>query len=106
MTRPYRILALSGGGFLGLYTAVVLQGLEARAGVPLARRFDLIAGTSIGGVLALALAFELRPGIVAANQLLLDIARAQPKDTEALATVPGMRRYQVAAFGEALLMAI
>ncbi len=59
MTRPYRILALSGGGFLGLYTAAMLQGLEARAGVPLARRFDLIAGTSIGGVLALALAFEL-----------------------------------------------
>jgi patatin-like phospholipase/acyl hydrolase len=52
------VLALAGGGFLGLYTAVVLEALEARAGVPLARRFDLIAGTSIGGVLALALAFE------------------------------------------------
>lgn len=59
MTRPYRILALSGGGFLGLYTAAVLQGLEERAGVPLARRFDLLAGTSIGGVLALALGYEL-----------------------------------------------
>jgi predicted acylesterase/phospholipase RssA len=56
---PFRVLALSGGGFLGLYTAVVLQGLEERAGEPLGRRFDLIAGTSIGGVLALALAFEL-----------------------------------------------
>ena len=54
----------------------------------------------------MALAFELRPGIVAANQLLLDIARAQPKDAEALAAVPGMRRYQVAAFGEALLKAL
>lgn len=54
-----RVLALAGGGFLGLYTAVVLEGLEARAGVPLARRFDLLAGTSIGAVLALALAFEV-----------------------------------------------
>jgi patatin-like phospholipase/acyl hydrolase len=54
-----RVLALAGGGFLGLYTAVVLEALEARAGVPLARRFDLLAGTSIGGVLALALAFEI-----------------------------------------------
>ncbi len=54
-----RVLALSGGGFLGLYTACVLAGLEARAGVPLGRRFDLVAGTSIGGVLALALAFEV-----------------------------------------------
>lgn len=54
-----RVLALAGGGFLGLYTAVVLEALEARAGVPLARRFDLLAGTSIGAVLALALAFEV-----------------------------------------------
>lgn len=54
-----RILSLSGGGFLGLYTAVVLDGLEALAGEPLGRRFDLIAGTSIGGILALALAFEI-----------------------------------------------
>jgi len=57
--RPFRILSLAGGGFLGLYTATVLEALEARAGVPLARRFDLIAGTSIGGVLALALAYEV-----------------------------------------------
>jgi hypothetical protein len=54
-----RVLSLSGGGFLGLYTAVVLAGLEARVGEPLARRFDLLAGTSIGGLLALALAYEV-----------------------------------------------
>jgi uncharacterized protein len=57
--RPLRVLALAGGGFLGLYTAVVLEAIEARAGRPLGRNFDLIAGTSIGGVLALALAFEI-----------------------------------------------
>jgi predicted acylesterase/phospholipase RssA len=57
--EPLRVLSLAGGGFLGLYTAVVLEGLEAQAGEPLARRFDLIAGTSIGGLLALALAFEV-----------------------------------------------
>ena len=57
--RPVRVLSLAGGGFLGLYTAVVLEGLEARAGAPLARRFDLLAGTSIGGLLALALAYEI-----------------------------------------------
>ena len=58
-TREMKALALSGGGFLGLYTAHVLQALEARAGVPLGRCFDLIAGTSIGAVLALALAYEV-----------------------------------------------
>jgi len=36
--RPFRILSLAGGGFLGLYTATVLEALEARAGVPLAAR--------------------------------------------------------------------
>ncbi len=55
----YRILSLSGGGFLGLYTAQLLEGLEQRAGVPLARRFDLLAGTSVGAILALALAYEV-----------------------------------------------
>jgi len=56
---PFRILSLAGGGYLGLYTAALLVELERRAGEPLARRFDLIAGTSIGGVLALGLAYEV-----------------------------------------------
>ncbi len=59
LQKPFRILSLAGGGYLGLYTACVLAGLEARAEEPLARRFDLIAGTSVGGLLALALAFEV-----------------------------------------------
>jgi len=57
--QPFRILSLAGGGYLGLYTACVLAELEERAGEPLGRRFDLIAGTSVGGILAIALAFEM-----------------------------------------------
>ncbi|MEZ4806681.1 MAG: HRDC domain-containing protein [Flavobacteriales bacterium] len=49
---------------------------------------------------------DLRPGIVGANQLLADIARALPGDREALAALPGMRRYQVEHFGAALLEAL
>lgn len=56
---PMRILALAGGGYLGLYTATVLAELEKRVGEPLGRRFDLIAGTSVGAIAALALAFEV-----------------------------------------------
>jgi patatin-like phospholipase/acyl hydrolase len=56
--REFRILALSGGGYLGLYSAALLAGLEARAGQPIGRRFDLIAGTSVGGIIAAAVAFE------------------------------------------------
>ncbi|MEZ4790679.1 MAG: HRDC domain-containing protein [Flavobacteriales bacterium] len=50
--------------------------------------------------------FELRPGIVAANQLLMEIARTLPGDLEALAAIPGMRRYQVENFGAELLKAL
>lgn len=46
---------------------------------------------------------DLRPGIIAANQLLIDIARAAPPTTEALQAVPGIRRYQAHEFGPALL---
>jgi predicted acylesterase/phospholipase RssA len=60
LARRFQILALSGGGFRGLYTAEILARLEAEnAGLPLARRFDLIVGTSIGGILSLGLACEI-----------------------------------------------
>ncbi|MFO6419237.1 CBASS cGAMP-activated phospholipase [Hylemonella sp. W303a] len=55
----FQILALSGGGFRGLYTAKILADLEQEIGEPIAQRFDLIAGTSIGGILALAVAMEI-----------------------------------------------
>jgi uncharacterized protein len=58
----YRVLALSGGGYLGLYSAAVLAALEEIAGEPIGRRFDLIAGTSVGGIIAAAVAFELPLG--------------------------------------------
>lgn len=54
--KDFWILALSGGGYRGLFTATVLQELENRCGVSLAKKFDLIAGTSVGGILAAALA--------------------------------------------------
>ena len=58
----FHILALSGGGFRGLYTATVLKHLEESLGAPLAKRFDLICGTSAGGLLALGLAAEISAG--------------------------------------------
>ena len=50
------VLALSGGGYRGLYTVRVLRQLEDRIGKPLSDHFDLITGTSIGGVIALGIA--------------------------------------------------
>lgn len=56
---PIHILALSGGGYRGLYTATVLAELEKVLGRPIAQHFDLICGTSAGGMLALGLASEI-----------------------------------------------
>lgn len=58
MEMRFNVLALSGGGFRGLYTATVLARLEEQVGKPIAQCFDLLCGTSIGGILAMALAIE------------------------------------------------
>jgi uncharacterized protein len=55
----YHVLALSGGGYRSLYTATVLSELEATLGRPIASHFDLICGTSAGGLLALGLAADI-----------------------------------------------
>lgn len=55
----YHVLALSGGGYRGLYTATVLSELEAMLERPIASHFDLICGTSVGGLLALGLAADI-----------------------------------------------
>ncbi|MCS6803498.1 MAG: patatin-like phospholipase family protein, partial [Dehalococcoidia bacterium] len=53
----YRILALDGGGVRGLLTVILLERLEAALPPPgLVARADLLAGTSTGALIALALA--------------------------------------------------
>jgi hypothetical protein len=59
-SRPFRILSLDGGGLLGTFTAAFLADIESRLGQPLASYFDLIAGTSTGGIIAAALAMGER----------------------------------------------
>jgi predicted acylesterase/phospholipase RssA len=54
--KPFRILALDGGGAKGFYTLGVLKEIEALAGERLHRRFDLIFGTSTGAIIAALLA--------------------------------------------------
>jgi len=50
-----KILSLDGGGIRGIIPAAILAHIEKRTGKNIARMFDLIAGTSSGGVLAMAL---------------------------------------------------
>ncbi len=63
--EPFRILCIDGGGIRGIVPAVLLREIDLRlqerdpAGPPLGERFDLIAGTSTGGLIALSLAMPL-----------------------------------------------
>jgi patatin-like phospholipase/acyl hydrolase len=50
-----RILSIDGGGIRGIIPALVLAEIEDRTGRPVSDLFDLVAGTSTGGLIALAL---------------------------------------------------
>lgn len=59
----FQILAIDGGGYRGLFAAKCLAQWEANFGRPIADCFDLICGTSTGGILAVGLGL----GITAAE---------------------------------------
>ena len=50
-----QILALDGGGLKGLFSAAVIESLEEQIGHSIVRHFDIITGTSTGGLIALGL---------------------------------------------------
>jgi uncharacterized protein len=51
----FSILSIDGGGVRGIIPAMILAEIEQRTGRRIAELFDLIAGTSTGGILALGL---------------------------------------------------
>jgi patatin-like phospholipase/acyl hydrolase len=57
----FQILSLDGGGIRGLFSAAVLAAMEEDLGGRVVDRFDLIAGTSTGGIIAIGLGLGLRP---------------------------------------------
>lgn len=57
----FQVLALDGGGAKALFTALVLARLEEDLNLRVTEQFDLIAGTSAGGIVALALGAGMRP---------------------------------------------
>lgn len=57
----FQILSLDGGGAKGVFTAAVLAGFEEDLGHSVVDHFDLIVGTSTGGLIALALGAGMDP---------------------------------------------
>jgi patatin-like phospholipase/acyl hydrolase len=67
--QPFRILSLDGGGIKGIFPAAILSELEGTLppGHLLHEYFDLVAGTSTGGILAMGLGCSIQA------RLLLDL---------------------------------
>lgn len=57
----FQILSLDGGGIKGLFSAAVLAAIEDDLGIRIVDHFDLITGTSTGGLIALNLGAGMRP---------------------------------------------
>lgn len=55
MPKQIRVLSIDGGGIRGIIPAMLLAEIEKRTKKRISQLFDLIAGTSTGGILALGL---------------------------------------------------
>ncbi len=59
--RPFRILAIDGGGIRGVFPAHILSCMSDRLGATLHEHFDMIAGTSTESIVAAAVACNVDP---------------------------------------------
>jgi patatin-like phospholipase/acyl hydrolase len=59
LTKKRRILSIDGGGILGAFPAAFLTSIEENLDRPIGEYFDLISGTSTGGIIALGLGMGL-----------------------------------------------
>lgn len=55
MAKAVKVLSIDGGGIRGIIPAMVLAEIERRTKKPISKLFDLVCGTSTGGILALGL---------------------------------------------------
>jgi len=57
--RTFKILSIDGGGMKGLYSATILKEFEEKFNCHISDYFDMICGTSTGGLIALALSLKI-----------------------------------------------
>jgi patatin-like phospholipase/acyl hydrolase len=99
MPNTFKVLSIDGGGIRGIIPAMVLARIEKLTGRPIAEMFDMIAGTSTGGILALGLTLpsdDGKPRYAAKDLLELyekDGSRIFPRSV--LSRIPVLRRISV-----------
>jgi hypothetical protein len=59
MGKVFKILSIDGGGIKGLYSATILKKFEDKFECSTSDYFDMICGTSTGGLIALALSLKI-----------------------------------------------
>ena len=59
--RTFKILSIDGGGIRGIFPAHILYCISNRLGIRINEKFDMIAGTSTGSIVAAAIACEIDP---------------------------------------------
>jgi patatin-like phospholipase/acyl hydrolase len=57
--NEFKILTIDGGGIKGLYSSTILEHLEDKFECSISDYFDMICGTSTGGLIALALSLKI-----------------------------------------------
>ncbi len=111
--RPFSVLSIDGGGVRGIFAAAVLASLERDTDTRVVDHFDLIVGTSTGGIIALGLGAGMSPlEILAlyvdnANVIFPASRRSVPARLRSLVRPKyqpdGLRKILQAAFGNKLL---
>ncbi|HEY5123679.1 MAG TPA: CBASS cGAMP-activated phospholipase [Ignavibacteria bacterium] len=59
MKKIFKVLCIDGGGIRGVYSSKILEDLEEKFKCNIVNYFDLICGTSTGGLIALALSLKI-----------------------------------------------
>lgn len=62
--KSFKILAIDGGGIKGLYSSKIIEHLEEQFNCHISDYFDMICGTSTGGILAIALSLKLKASVI------------------------------------------
>lgn len=95
-----RVLAIDGGGIRGIIPAMLLVELEKATGRQVFELFDLIAGTSTGGILALGLTCPQRDGRPKLASAMRDLYLCQAEQIFPLGGVPTVGRPKNAWLGD------